>query len=205
MCECFGKLFFTILTLGSIGVTTAVVVALFVVFQINRFNLISDSFNIGLIVSVCVSVVIFCFAIYASCCGKTCSRVTLGLIYLVYAAALATLAGLLFGGHDKLLDETEKLWTGTPEERKVAGDLEEAFDCKCWNASICLNQSDTPTDPPCQKRIKDAVEKYWHPMAVAFVVFAVVMLVGMVVAFVAGSRSERTDGYKPGIQYESVR
>jgi hypothetical protein len=57
MCDCLGKLFFTILTLCSIGLTTGSVIAVLAIFQVQKFSLHSDKINIRLIAAVCLSVV----------------------------------------------------------------------------------------------------------------------------------------------------
>jgi hypothetical protein len=206
MCDCCGKLFLTVVTLCSIGVTTAAVLALFSIFQVQQLNLISEKFNIGLIVLVCVTFIVFCFAIYASCCGEACARIILGVIYLAYGVALVALASLLFLNKDKVLDETSKLWKGSAEQQAIAGKIEEAFGCHCWDENSCLNGTNV-TDTTCQTVLTDALNKYWKPIAISLVIFGLLMLVGMVVAFVFGSKSDssRDDGFQKGITYEGAR
>jgi multisubunit Na+/H+ antiporter MnhC subunit len=171
MGECFRKFFFPIFTLASIGIATLAVVVAFCLFQKEGLSGISPRFDAGMIAAVCISVLILCFAIYASCWGAKWSRITLGGIYLVYAVALVVLAIILFTKKDAVIRAIDKALNTTPSD-----------------------------DDELENWIKEWVDKYCRPLAICFVVGGIVMLFGMVVAFLFAYKDAReNDGWHDGI------
>jgi hypothetical protein len=148
-------------------------------------------------------VIIFLFAIYASCCGKKGARSLLGVFYLIYALALLALGITVISiKRNKLLDWGARLWSDS-NFHEAAQEIEKSLDCKCWNETLCINSSELPADDnhTCSKKLDDELDKYWKPLAYVILAFAAVMLLGMVVAFIYGCKEEKPNDKKEGILY----
>jgi hypothetical protein len=90
------------------------------------------------------SIVVFCFTIYAACCGQNCAKFVLGGVYLVYAAALLGLSFFLTSHSNRtsLVDLAENFWN--LDDAAPANDTETEFGCKCW--SLNKYQPPSPSD-----------------------------------------------------------
>jgi hypothetical protein len=201
MCEVCGKIFFTLLTLLSIGITSAAVIGVFVLVQLSAMATISQEFNIGLYIALSFSVIMLIFAIYASCCGDKCARITLGILYLIYAAALGTAAGFILAKGSAIMNELGKSWTNPSDGGTLARELEKQYECLCWDSSqaSCLNESITPSSPTCSEKIDKSVKNLFQPAGIVLAILAALMLAGMVLAFFFAFRHPDEDAEGWGI------
>ena len=87
---------------------------------------------IGVGVAAGISVLLFIFAIYASCCGARKSRVFLGITFILFALTLVTLAICLWIKQTDILDIVAHGWD--PQHIDSIGHkFETKFNCKGWD------------------------------------------------------------------------
>jgi hypothetical protein len=188
--SCSAGALFTLLTVCSVGLTTGAVVALYVWLTINHVQNISSGVNIGFIVAIVVSVAFLCFAVYASCCGRRCARGLLGLCFLLYTAAFGALAlGVALDDRDArwVIDHGRRFWDSKADFPHVAENIEAAFGCCGWDTACQQKRG-------CHQAITDWYEDNKWVIFGAVTGIAVLMLVGVVCAFVSACRKEKPQG-----------
>jgi hypothetical protein len=196
-------LLFTVITLATIGLTTGAIVGLYIWATLHHIPAISVDVRIGWIIAIVVSVMFFCFGIYASCCGKRCARCLLGVFFVVYGLGFGALMVLVLAdqkGILALLNSADRFWIESD-----AGDLpieiQNDLNCLCWNQTVCLNQTGpepcvNDTAPAgkkecCGHRIDRVFLDSKVVLAIVFGAATVVMLIGAGVAWACEAKKEK--------------
>jgi hypothetical protein len=190
--------FFTVLTLSTIGATTAAVVGVYIWMVLEDFPAIYATLRVVWICLIVASVVFFCFGVYASCCGERCARGLLGCVYLLYALGCLALMVVVLAdrrGVVAFLDRASRFWTDPADSATAAG-VEDDLGCLCWNQSACLNATDECGAPGgaecCQTVIERAFDDSRSVIAAVAGVAALVMAAGTAGAWVSARRPPET-------------
>ena len=176
MGKCCSSTCFAILTLLTIGLTLAVFIVALIAYV--KFKFLNNTVFIVIIVCLCVSTLLLLFGIYASCCGKNCSKTLLSILYIIYALALGAGGVLILIYQDELGNYLEKIANNghlTPNEREI---IEDFFDCNFTNTTDNADSSDND----CVEMFKDYIDKYGLIVAIALLVLFALLMVGVVIA-----------------------
>jgi hypothetical protein len=205
--DCLARTFFTILTLSTIGVTTAVIIFLFIIVEVEGLNLVSQTVKIYLIIALVVSVLILIFAIIASCCGRKCLRCFLAIFYLIFAAAIAGFAVLVALHHDNFVASLDSLWAS--DASPLPEKIEEAFECRCFNSSgnvICLQGENVSGFETCDRAIQKVIDEYWESIFGFAVGAAGLLLLAAIIAlaYVCCCKKDQPYGINYGYRFLSA-
>ena len=133
----------SLLTLISLGIITAIAIAATIfLYQIgDQFDTkyISNARIICLCVSI-FSAILLIFGFYASCCGKTCSNIVMGIIYLIFGLAVLAISVIVWTWHDDIIDAAKVIWTDE-QYADVRADLQEWLKCEGWDDCKSVLQS----------------------------------------------------------------
>lgn len=173
---------FTILTLLTIGST----VALFGLstYYIYKFlDGVSDGFIAGIIVALCVSFLVFCFGIYASCKGTKCTRSVLAVIYILYAIFVGAMAIFFLAFKNKILtligDQYNK------ENNELVESINKAFNCNSWEGNQTVNTtvSENTTLISCKEKIEKFYNKTQLVIGIILIAVFLILVVGIILVF----------------------
>lgn len=172
----FGRNFlFTLLTLLTIGVSCAVFIAMIYYFDKIHMKSVAEDLMVGVIIGLCLSILLFIYGLYASCCGNRCHKCLLSVFYLIFTITLGAVGVALLAAKSKVKEGLAKLWQDN--EKSVTDALEEGFKCKSWNdASI-------PKEQRCETVITEFYEKYGNIGGGVLIALFVVLMGGTIIAF----------------------
>ena len=199
LCNCISATFFSILTIGTIGITAIATTAIFILVKLKKLDVLSHQVYVGLTVALVVVLLIFLFAIYASCCGRRCAKFILFILYLLYAIAFAALGVVILVKKDAVVNEAERFWLEDKYEDTYKI-IEKAFNCECWNATLCGdNESHYTPGHDCQTVLGNDVHKYWK--VIIGVTFGFAGLIFLGAACACGYACCRDNHSGEGIMY----
>jgi hypothetical protein len=183
--KCLTPLFFSVLTIVTVGITTVAVCAAFTWLTVNHF-FHSSAWVVGLMIGILVfTIAVLCFAIYASLCGKNCAKFVLGAVYVVYAGALLGLGLFLASRSHRIsfVDLAADLWSAN--EATWARGVEKTFNCTCWSLSKCLPRETPPPNASdtCEATLRRILDGTWPAITGVAIALAILMLAGASVAF----------------------
>lgn len=182
--HCGLSLLFTIMTLVTIGVTTAVFGIMLYYFKMIAIQEASSGLYAVLIIGLCVSLLILIYGTYASCCGGKCHKVIISLIYIIWAIVLLAVAVYVLVSKDKLLDTLGGAWDSNNETFKHA---ENGLKCHNWDKK----EGELET---CKVKITEIYEKYGTPAGAVLIILALLLFVGVFLAFKIICRKTADDG-----------
>ena len=168
-CKLFGSLFFTVLTLASLGAMTSICVACLIIYKTAKLDNISDTSFIILVISCCLCVVAFCFGIYASCCGEKCAKSVLAVFYLVFALLIIGATVFIQTSADTVLDKLRQIWYDEDYKEEI-DEVKKELQCSSYVS--------------CRNKIKKMLVDYGVYIYSVMYVFAGLLILGVVLAFV---------------------
>ncbi|OHT04750.1 hypothetical protein TRFO_06184 [Tritrichomonas foetus] len=178
-CQCMSSIVLSIITLLTMGVISALFVAALVVTKMKDLDHLSDEVFYVIIAGSVISLVLFFFGIYASCCGGRCSKIILAILYLVFAAALGASGAFLIARGDEIIEHCRKIWDDS-QFVEVRDNIEEIFKCCGYDAEArCLITLELQT---CHEVIGDYISKYKFYGGIAALALAVIVIIGMMIA-----------------------
>ncbi|OHT11396.1 Tetraspanin family protein [Tritrichomonas foetus] len=183
--KCFKGLFLTLLSTITMGVIAACLIAAVIVCKTQHFEEVSQTFFIVLIVICALACSLFIFSIYASCCGKKCSKITLGILFLVFAAILIAFAVCFLALKDEIMETVGKIWNPLEEEydeeqQKI---IQGFFTCCGWHVRICNVEQMLAADKTCKEVLDNFYKKYSLIVGIVLIVLAVLLVIGAILAF----------------------
>lgn len=181
-CNNFVRSFgFTILTLLTIGST----VALFGLstYYIYKFlDGVSDGFIAGVIVALCISFLVFCFGIYASCKGTKCTRSVLAVIYIVYALFVGAMAIFFLAFKSKIVELIGKEYN--KKNNELVESINKAFKCNSWvginNTTDYLQENATIS---CKEKINEFYNKTQLVIGIVLIAVFLILIIGIILVF----------------------
>lgn len=181
-CKNFVRSFgFTILTLFTIGSTVALF-ALSTYYIYKVLDGVSDGFIAGVIVALCVSFLVFCFGIYASCKGTKCSRSILAIIYIIYALFIGFMAIFFLAFKNKIIELIGKEYNKNNNE--FVESINKAFNCHSWevinNTIDYLQENKTIS---CKEKICEFYNKTQLVIGIILIGVFLILIFGIVLVF----------------------
>ncbi|OHS92947.1 hypothetical protein TRFO_12124 [Tritrichomonas foetus] len=190
-CRSFG---FTILSIITIGAACALFgVALYYI--ATMFKDVSNTLMVACVIALCVSILVFLFALYASVKDNRCIRTVLTFIYIIFAFVVGAAAILMFAFKGTLF----KLIQGEIEKNNtdLIYSLEKAFDCKLVVNATTPDQPDTNSSLMFLEEggnvsfygsdCEDKINKFWKsripPIGGALIGIFVIIVIGIILSF----------------------
>ncbi|OHT16921.1 Tetraspanin family protein [Tritrichomonas foetus] len=176
--KCCTGMCFMMLTLCTLGVTLAILIFATIIYS--KIRTVNETLFIVIIIALCVTALIFIFGLYASCCGKKCSKGVLSMIYLIYAIALGACGVLILIYKNKLVGMLEDVYNKGKLSSDDISSIEEFFKCSFENKTelVLLNE----TDDGCFNKFEDYVKKYGLIIGIVLLVIFVLLMFGVIMS-----------------------
>ncbi|OHT14506.1 hypothetical protein TRFO_43023 [Tritrichomonas foetus] len=181
--KCCKGLFLTLLSVVTMGVIAACLIAAVIVCKTENINKISKTVFIILIVVCVLACLLFVFSLYASCCGKRCAKIVLGILFLVFSVILIIFGICVLALKDKIMDSVAKIWDITDKDYDAENkqNIEDIFKCCGWNIHLCVSQM--TAEKTCKVLLDDTFDKYGKIVGIILIVLAVLLIIGAILAF----------------------
>ena len=170
-------LLLSLLSVGLVAAASGLFLYFIVTYKINE--IVEDGPLLwGTIIVLVASVFILIFSIIASCSESGCLGFLLGIVFLVFAAAIVGLFVCLIIFNEKIWETIGKAWTSDKADIKEAiHELEKTFNCSSWDNST------VPVEDTCRNLIEGKYNEYKIFVFIGLGVAALLLLVGVVLSF----------------------
>jgi hypothetical protein len=137
-----------------------------------------------ILIGLVVSLLLFIFALYASCHRRLALRVSVIILFLLFDAGIIGLGAYALFLRSSVLPWLSDLWDKadpTEAEFRYIDALEKGFDCCGWETY--RPECNTPDDVSlCEPTISRIYKRYFTPAAAALLSFGVVLLIATIIA-----------------------
>jgi hypothetical protein len=175
------SIFFTILTVITIGGILAILIAALILFEKYKLVEYDNRLLVFLIIALVVAILVFIFGLYVSCLQKVALRTILTIVFLVVDLAVLALAVFVFVGKDSIISSISGLWSlKRSSDLAIVVALQDAFTCCGWEGP---GPNCTTTNPPCKEVIEPDFDKNAKVIGGALLGFGVLLLLGVILAF----------------------
>jgi hypothetical protein len=148
-----------------------------------EFRLLNRSSHLtaAVICGLVVSTLVFIFSIFVSWRQNKCLYKILAVIILLFPIGISGLAIWALASRSQIIEDLGQLWASQNNEDVVLSTaLQDAFHCCGWNvANNCTDDS----QKTCNETIGDSLRRYADGIAGGLLAFALVLIVGVIVAF----------------------
>jgi hypothetical protein len=186
-----------LLSLGCICILSVFGLVVFSEYDIFDFSPGTSGIFVSVLV---VSLALFCFAIYVACGESSpCQNRILGIVFLVFAGGVLTLALFGFTDRDNIVGRISTAWTPpmSTADRVIASCVEHGFHCCGWDAVRAECQNTTITT--CAGPVNQGFDRYCEPVSGILIGLAVLLGVAMIVACVKRDIVSEFDTDQPSI------
>lgn len=176
MCGACRGIFFTVLSLITTGAICACSILLLLYMNKHNFQDVSKVFYIIVIVASVASTVLVLYALYASICGRSSARITLGIIYLIFAGLLVLCGILMLVKQDDMLVQFQKVFDKSDKEpfKGIVAYIQTEFNCIGFNDLL---------ENSCKTKMKDFLSKWGKIIGFGSLALSVVLIIGAIVGF----------------------
>ena len=179
MCKCLGNILLTVMSCLTLGICLAASIIMFVLVKTEKISEVTKSTEIILIVIIVLSAIILLFAIYASCCGRSCSRKVLGAIFIIFALVIVTMGLLMYFLTEKMLNNIYQIWEdGEHSNPEAVREIESALKCCGYNSTEGCAQG----AQPCKDLLETEVYTRIYAIEIILFIILVMLIVSAVIA-----------------------
>jgi hypothetical protein len=171
--QCQRGILFTILTLLTIGVSSALFILVVYYFVDLGIQKAENKVFAIVVTAMCVSILLLVYGFWASTCGGKGAKYSLAVIYLVYAFVLLAIGVVLLALKGKIIDAVDDYFTGLAPDAKVRTAFEDEFNCK-WNATV---------EVECKVKFEDMYKSFGIGVAAGLIVLFAILIAGDIVAW----------------------
>jgi hypothetical protein len=163
---------FTCLTLLTIGISSALFIAVVYYFVDLSFHKAEKSVFAILVVAMVVSLLLLIYGFYASICGGKAAKFSLAVIYLIYALVLLAIGVALLAIKDTIIDAVEDYFLSDTTAEDVRSKFETEFKCE-WEGNATN----------CKTKIQDLYKSFGVGIAAGLIVLFAILLLGDIIAW----------------------
>jgi hypothetical protein len=181
----------TIILLGGIVAIFFAIIYVIIQYRLMDYDaMVLIYFIIGLI----VSIIVFAFAIIATCTERECLTVFALVLLVVFDIVIIAIAFFGLVAQDRLISWIQGLWTPPISDTTMAivVGLEDEFHCCGW-AELRENCTANSTTP-CHDVIPDKFDKYEKLIAGILLALGIILLIGLIYSAVTICRHRDSEG-----------
>lgn len=173
--QCCNNACFTIMTILTLGIITAVFSILMYYECHYQMKSVNKTTFYVVLSALIVSALTLIFAIYASCCGKTCAKTTISIIYIIFALAIIGIGIIFLAFQSTIKDGMYKIWNGSLDQQTVK-EFEKLFKCHTWDSPF------EETTHTCKYFTDNKLSKYLMYAGIFTICLGVILLISVIAA-----------------------
>lgn len=202
---CGKKCFLSVLSVVIIGLTMLLLIAASISAKSTAVSKYDQKIFAVLVTFSIVSAGVLAFSLYAAICGKSCAKVVLSILFIIYDIFILIIGISLLASKSTYMHSFEDVFKEAGkiyEQFKKKEDIERDYDCCGYDINDSYGEDCPNSSLPCKPFIEKEINTFMFVVGILALLLFILLTVGIVLSFVEAYNIKAADEIEEEIRFE---